>query len=100
MTLINALGQVAGFVYIQALGYADVIGQQLQGDDGEAGGEMRIGLRNIHGKVGGIFQRIAPAGSQPHQVRAAAFNLYQIAQRLFIQRGLGSQADHQRARFH
>ena len=51
-------------------------------------------------KVGGIFQRIAPAGSQPHQVRAAAFNLYQIAQRLFIQRGLGSQADHQRARFH
>ena len=23
----NALGQIAGFVYIQALGYADVIGQ-------------------------------------------------------------------------
>ena len=54
--------QVARLIDIQALGAADIVGQQLQRNDRQAGGKMRISLGHIDGETGGVLDAVVAVG--------------------------------------
>ena len=43
----DALCQIPGLVHVQALGDADIVAQQLQGDYCQAGGKVGIGFGDV-----------------------------------------------------
>ena len=75
----NAFGQISGLVHIQSFGDAEIISQKLQRHYSQAGGEMLVGLRNVDGEAGGIFNGLVSVGGETHYISTAASAFHQVA---------------------
>ena len=93
----HALGQVSGLVDIEALRHADIIREELQGNDGQAGRKMRIDAGDVGREIHGILDIVFSVGGDAAQVRAAGLALDHVGESLLVELVLGEDADDQRA---
>ena len=80
----NRLGQVAGLVDVAAFDGGDVVGQELEGDDGQQGDEAFFGVGDFYGVVGQVADDGVAAGNYSDYPTLPGFDFVDVADHLII----------------
>ena len=80
----NRLGQVAGLVYVTAFDGGYVVGQELEGDDGQQGDEAFFGVGDFYGVVGQVADDGVAAGNYSDYPTLPGFDFVDVADHLII----------------
>ncbi len=86
----DALGEVAGLVDVAATLACDVVGQQLQGDDGQERLDDLGGVGDRQEDVGQLGDRLVSLGADGDDPPLAGADLLDVAQRLGVQGAAGA----------
>ena len=100
-TLLNSNGfcQVSGFIHVTAASHCHIVGEQLQRNDCQRIGKVRIGLGDVYYIIRRFLNGLVAFNGDCHNKGSSCFYFYHITDGLLEQIRLGCQSHYQRTIF-